>query len=330
MTDVRFASPYFFLLLGIVPVMIFWYIRKERTRHTALQLPTLECFRSAPRTWRQRLRHLLFVLRVLAIIAVVAACARPQTTSRGEKVTTEGIDIVMATDISGSMLAEDFHPNRMEAAKKVALEFVEGRANDRIALVVFAGESFTQCPLTIDHEVVKNLLQEVRSGMLEDGTAIGMGLATAVSRLKDSKAKGRVIILLTDGVNNRGAIDPITAAGIAHSFGIRVYTVGVGSRGMAPYPVQTPVGIRYQNMPVEIDEDSLKKVASETDGKYFRATDEEKLTSIYKEIDQLEKAKIEVMEFRHHKEEFYSYAAAGALFLLLEMLLSQTLFRKLP
>lgn len=330
MRDVQFADPQFFALLLFVPLLIYWHLRKERRRYPELQIPTLESFRTAPRSWRQRLRHLLPALRILAVVCLIAGLARPQSVSSSETITTEGIDIVLATDISGSMLAEDFKPNRIEAAKAVAGEFVAGRPNDRIGLVVFAGESFTQCPLTVDHDVVKSLIGELKSGMVEDGTAIGMGLATAVSRLKDSHAKSRVIILLTDGVNNRGFIDPITAAGIAQSFGIRVYTVGVGTMGMAPYPFQTEVGIRYQNMPVEIDEALLKKIAAETGGKYFRATDNDKLKEIYHEIDQLEKTRMEVLQFRHHKEEFYPAAFAGGILLLLEVILSFTAFRRLP
>jgi Ca-activated chloride channel family protein len=233
-------------------------------------------------------------------------------------------------DISGSMLAEDFRPNRIEAAKKVAMDFIDGRPTDRIGLVIFSGESFTQCPLTLDHGVIKSLLSEIKSGMIEDGTAIGMGLATAVSRLKDSKAKSRVIVLLTDGINNRGSIDPLTAAGIAQQFGIRAYTIGVGTTGMAPYPVQTPFGTQYQNVPVEIDEKLLEQIADQTGGKYYRATDNKKLKAIYDEIDRLEKTKIEVTQFRRHKEEFYSAAMFAGLFLLLELIFSQTLFRKIP
>jgi Ca-activated chloride channel family protein len=328
--DIQFANPQFFVLLIFVPLLIYWYWWKERGRFPELQLSTLESFKNAPKSWRQRFRHLLFFLRVLAVVLLIVALARPQSVSRGEKVTTEGIDIVLVTDISGSMLAEDFKPNRIEAAKNVAKDFVGGRQNDRIGLVVFGGESFTQCPLTMDHAVVQNLIGQLRSGIVEDGTAIGMGLATAVSRLKDSKAKSRVIILLTDGVNNRGFIDPITASGIAHSFGIRVYTVGVGTKGMAPYPFQTSAGMRYQNVPVEIDEDMLKKIAAQTGGKYFRATDNDKLSAIYHEIDQLEKTKMEVLQFRKHKEQFFAATFSGSILLLFEMILSQTLFRRLP
>jgi Ca-activated chloride channel family protein len=330
MMGTTFANPEYLILLLLVPVFILWYWKKQRKQLVELQISTVNVFHAIPRTWRQRLRHLLFVLRVLALALLIVALARPQSTSKGENVTTEGIDIVLAMDISGSMLAEDFQPNRIEAAKRVATDFIKDRPNDRVGLVIFSGESFTQCPLTLDHAVLINLLKDVKSGMIEDGTAIGMGLATAVSRLKESKAKSRVIILLTDGVNNRGFIDPLTASGIAQSFGIRAYTIGVGTIGMAPYPVQTPFGVQYQNMPVEIDEALLQKIADQTGGKYYRATDNKTLKDIYAEIDRLEKTKIEVTQFRRHKEEFYSAAMFAGIFLLLELLFSQTVFRKIP
>ncbi|HUL43155.1 MAG TPA: VWA domain-containing protein [Bacteroidota bacterium] len=325
-----FANPEFFILLICVPVFIYWYWKRNAAQIVELQVPTVQVFHSIPRSWRQRFRHLLFVFRLLAFILLTVALARPQSTSKGENVNTEGIDIVLATDISGSMLAEDFKPNRIEAAKRVATEFIDGRPNDRIGLVIFSGESFTQCPLTLDHSVVKTLLSQVHSGMIEDGTAIGMGLATAINRLQESKAKSRVIILLTDGVNNMGSIDPLTAAGIAQTFGIRVYTIGVGAMGMAPYPVQTPFGIQYQNIPAEIDEALLQKIADQTGGKYFRATDNRTLKTIYDEIDRLEKTKIQVTQFQNHKEEYYGAAMFAGFFLLLEVALAQTLFRKIP
>ena len=330
MTGVTFADPEYFMLLLLVPLMIVWQWKRNREQLVELQVATIRGFQSVPRTWRQRMRHVLLISRLAALVLFIVALARPQSTSRGENVSTEGIDIVLATDISGSMLAEDFRPNRVEAAKKVADEFIEGRPTDRIGLVIFAGESFTQCPLTLDHAVLKNLISQVKTGMVEDGTAIGMGLATSVTRLKDSKAKSRVIILLTDGVNNSGSIDPLTAAGIAHSFGVRVYTIGVGTIGTAPYPVPTAFGTQYQNVPVEIDEALLQKIADQTGGKYFRATDNQKLRAIYEEIDRLEKTKIEVTQFRRHKEEFYTAAMMGGFFLLLEVFLAQTLFRKIP
>jgi Ca-activated chloride channel family protein len=245
-------------------------------------------------------------------------------------VTTEGIDIVIDLDISSSMLAMDFQPNRIEAAKDVATQFISGRPNDRIGLVVFSGESFTQCPLTTDHATVINLFRSIESGMIEDGTAIGNGLATAVSRLKESTAISRVIILLTDGVNNRGEIAPVTAAELAKTFGIRVYTVGIGTIGTAPYPVQTPFGVQVQDMKVDIDEPTLQKIADATDGKYFRATNNNKLTEIYKEIDKLEKSKIDVKEFSKKEEQYLKFALAGALFLLIAMFLKTTIFRNIP
>ena len=325
-----FANPEFFWLLLIVLLAAFWYIRRGRRAFTELRVPTLQPFSASSPGWKVRFRHLPAVLRLAALSLVILALARPQTSSEGEEVSTEGIDIVLVTDVSGSMLAEDFRPNRIEAAKAVAVEFVDGRPNDRIGFVVFAGESYTQCPLTLDHEVVKTLIAGVRSGLIEDGTAIGMGLATAVSRLKDSQSKSRVIILLTDGVNNKGAIDPMTAAGIASTFGIRVYTVGVGTMGMAPYPVQTPLGTQYRNVPVEIDEELLNNIAVQTGGTYFRATNNDKLRTIYAEIDRLEKTKIEVTQFRRHKEDFYSAGFLAGFLLLGEILMSLTLFRKIP
>jgi Ca-activated chloride channel family protein len=228
------------------------------------------------------------------------------------------------------MLAADFSPNRLEAAKKVASEFIDGRTNDRIGLVIFSAESFTQCPMTMDYTVLKNLLAEIKSGVLEDGTAIGMGIATSVNRLKDSKAKSKVIILLTDGVNNRGAIDPLTATQLAQSYEIRIYTIGVGTIGQAPFPIQTPYGIRYQNMPVEIDENMLKQVASMTSGEYFRATDNKKLKDIYNNIDQLEKTRIEVKEFRRYTELFYDFLIIALISLLVEIILRNTVYRKIP
>jgi Ca-activated chloride channel family protein len=327
---VNFANPEYFYLLLFLPLMIYWYWKKQKQQLVELQVSTIKVFQSVPRSWRQRFRHVLFLLRVLTVILLIISLARPQSTSKGENVSTEGIDIVLVNDISGSMLAEDFRPNRIEAAKKTAIDFIDGRLTDRIALVIFSGESFTQCPLTLDHAVLKSLLSEIKSGMIEDGTAIGMGLATAVSRLKDSKAKSKVIVLLTDGINNRGFIDPVTAAGIAQQFGIRVYTIGVGTIGMAPYPVQTPFGTQYQNVPVEIDEKLLQQIADQTGGKYYRATDNKKLKAIYDEIDRLEKTKIEVTQFRRHKEEYYTAAMFAGIFLLLELIFGQTIFRKIP
>ncbi|MGL4806063.1 MAG: vWA domain-containing protein, partial [Bacteroidales bacterium] len=268
-----FAKPLYFILMVIPLAMIVWYLFRQRRAEATIQFSTTQGIDKIKPSLKVRLRHLPFVLQVLAIMALIAALARPQTSNSWENVTTEGIDIMMSMDISSSMLAADLKPNRLEAAKDVAAAFINGRQNDNIGLVVFSGESFTQVPLTTDHAVLLNMFQSIQSGMIEDGTAIGLGLANSVSRLKESKAKSKVIILLTDGSNNRGEIAPVTAAEIAKSFGIRVYTIGVGTIGTAPYPVQTPFGVQYQNMPVDIDENVLKQIASMTGGQYFRATD---------------------------------------------------------
>jgi Ca-activated chloride channel family protein len=332
-----FAQPQFFWLLLLLPLLIFRYWRTEtRTASTVeyMRVSTTIGFTSLPvslsAAWRVWGRHVLLVLRLAAITLGVIALARPQTSSRGQNVETEGIDIILAMDISGSMLAEDFRPNRIEAAKKVAMDFVDARINDRIGLVIFSGESFTQCPLTTDHGILKSLFAALKSGMVADGTAIGLGLSNAVSRLKDSPAKSKVIILLTDGVNNAGSIAPLTAAEIAKAFGIRVYTIGVGTRGFAPYPVQTPFGIQYQNMEVQIDEDVMKQIADMTNGKYFRATSNAKLQEIYREIDQLEKTRISVTEFRRYSEEFFPFLLAALVCFVAELLLRYTVFRSVP
>jgi Ca-activated chloride channel family protein len=330
MFDVAFASKNFLFLLLLIPGLSVWYYFRQKYRESDIRFSSLGPFAEAMSTRKERARHLPFILRMIALALLILALARPQSTSRGENIYSEGIDIVLALDISSSMLAEDFQPNRIEAAKNVAQEFISGRTNDRIALVIFSSESFTQCPLTVDYAVLKNLLKPIKSGMIEDGTAIGLGLANAVNRLKDSKAKSKVIILLTDGVNNRGEIDPITAAQIAASFGIRVYTVGVGTIGEAPYPAQTPFGIRYQMMPVDLDEKALSQIAELTDGKYFRATDNTTLKKIYKEIDRLEKTRIEVRSYRRFTELFYSYVGLALLLLMVDVGISNTWLRKLP
>jgi Ca-activated chloride channel family protein len=279
---------------------------------------------------RERMRHIPIGLRMMAIALFIIALARPQLVLDKQNISTEGIDIVLELDLSGSMLAEDFNPNRIEAAKQVASEFIDGRTNDRIGLVVFSAESFTQCPLTTDYPVLKNLLRDVKNGMIADGTAIGLAIANGVNRLKDSKAKSKVMILLTDGVNNRGEIDPITAARIAATYSIRIYTVGVGAQGEAPYPVQTPFGIRRQMIPVDLDEKVLTQVADMTGGKYYRATDNRKLKAIYKEIDQLERTKIEVTAYKRYSELYGGWLIAGLLTFMLEIGLTSTLLRKNP
>ncbi len=329
MNGIKFAEPAFLYLLLLIPAVIAYYIYRQQKTYASLRMPGLQPFEKAGTTFRHYLRYILFALRILAITLLILVLARPQSTDKFQDVTTEGIDIVLALDISGSMLARDFKPDRLEASKNVATEFISGRPYDRIGLVVFSGESFTQCPLTTDHAVLINLLRDIKSGMIEDGTAIGMGLANGINRIKDSEAKSKVIILLTDGINNRGEIAPATSAEIAKTYGIRVYTIGVGTQGMAPYPVQTPFGTQFQNMPVEIDEAILKEIAQTTGGRYFRATDNDKLVQVYGEIDKLEKSKIDVRQFSR-KEEKYMIPAIIAFFLLaVEILLRNTIYKSL-
>ena len=308
--NITFANPKLLWGLLIIPATILWYI-----------------FDNLPRSWKVYARHLLFVLQMAALGLLIVAIARPQSSSTSQTSNIEGIDIILAQDISGSMLARDLKPDRLEASKKVAADFVEGRPTDRMGLVVFAGESFTQVPLTTDHGIMLNMLKELKTGMIEDGTAIGDGLATAINRLKDSEAISKVIILLTDGLNNAGSVDPYTAAELAKLYGIRVYTVGVGSYGTAPFPVNTIFGTQYQQMRVEIDEKLLTTIANSSGGKYFRATSNQKLDEIYDEIDRLERSKIEVTEFRHLHEEFYPLVAWALALLLLEFILRKTVFR---
>ena len=327
---VKFKNQEFFHLLWVIVPRVAWYIFRQKRNTASIQVSSTASVFKAPKTIRHYLRHLVFVCLLVSIGFFVVVLARPQSSSNWENVTTEGIDIVVALDISTSMLARDFQPDRLEAAKNVAMEFISGREYDRMGLVVFAGEAFTQCPLTTDRAVLLNLFKDIESGMIEDGTAIGNGLATAVSRLKDSEAISRVVILLTDGENNRGEVAPVTAAEIAKTFGIRVYTVGVGTVGTAPYPVQTPYGIQLRDMPVKIDEKTLQEISAITDGQYFRATSNTKLEEIYKEIDALEKSKIEIKEFSRKSEEFLPFAVLGTLFLFASLFLRVTLFRSIP
>ncbi len=329
MNGITFAEPHFLYLLLVIPALIAFYILKQQKANASFRMPGLQQFKGSGNNFRFYLRHVLFALRTIAIGLLIVILARPQSTDSFQNISTEGIDIILALDISGSMLARDFKPDRLEASKNVATEFISGRPYDRMGLVVFSGESFTQCPLTTDHAVLINLLREIQSGMIKDGTAIGMGLATAVNRIKDSEAKSKVIILLTDGVNNMGEIAPATAAGIARSFGIRVYTIGMGTRGMAPYPVRTPFGIQYQNMRVEIDEPVLQQIAAETGGKYFRATDNDKLVQVYAEIDKLEKSKIDVRQFSRKEEEYLVPAIIAFCIIALELLVRYTVMRNL-
>jgi len=325
-----FHNPgYLFLLLLSLPI-IYWYIKEMHKSDASLQISSLQDLTKFPKSKRIKMRHLPFILRLFTLIFLIIAIARPQSSNSLRNETTEGIDIMIALDISGTMLAEDLKPNRLEASKAVATEFILSRPNDNIGLVIFAAESFTQCPLTTDHDVLINLFKGVQYGMIEDGTAIGLGLANAVNRIKDGKAKSKVIILLTDGSNNRGDIAPVSAAEIAKTFGIRVYAIGVGSHGMVRVPVPTPLGMQYQLMESEFDEQTLKAIANITGGKYFRATDNLKLRSIYQEIDQLEKTKISVREYSKKNEIFYIFALAAFVCLISEILLRNTVLRKIP
>ena len=325
-----FAYPWVLWALLLIPVLATVYWKRKKKMVTDVTFSSLQPFDHMRGSLREKLHDFPIALRLVALALFIIALARPQSVSSKENVSTEGIDIVLLLDISGSMVAEDFTPNRIQAAKQVAEEFIDGRTNDRIGLVIFSAESFTQCPLTTDYPVLKSLLKEVKNGMIADGTAIGLALANGVNRLKDSKTKSRVMILLTDGVNNRGEIDPITAARIAATYGIRVYTVGVGAQGEAPYPVQTPFGIQRRLIPVDLDEKTLTAIADMTGGKYFRATDNRKLKAIYKEIDQLERTRIAVTAYKRYSELFYGWIGAGLLMLLFEVGLGATVFRKIP
>jgi Ca-activated chloride channel family protein len=325
--SIEFAQPGFLWLLIIIPVMVAWYISRGQKLYGHLSVSAIKGFSLPKKSIIPRFRHSGIVFRSSAVAFLIIGLARPQTSLSWQNTTTEGIDIVIASDISGSMLAEDFHPNRLEAGKNIAIDFIKNRPDDRIGLVIFSGESFTQCPLTIDHDVLINLYKDIKYGMIDDGTAIGMGLATAVNRLKDSEAKSKVVILLTDGSNNMGSIPPITAAEIAKQFNVRVYTVGIGTKGFAPYPVQTPFGIQYQRMPVDVDEGTLTKIADITGGKYFRATDNDKLKSIYEQIDKLEKAKIDVTQYHKKTELFLPFVVIALFFLLLEFGFKNTLLK---
>lgn len=324
-----FAYPWMFGLLLLIPVMIWWQYSRKKHDNPSMRLTTISGIKEVKPTWRVRLRPAMFWLRVLALCFLIIALARPQSSSVNETIDSEGIDIVLSIDVSGSMLAEDLKPNRIEAAKSVAENFVDNRPTDRIGLVIFAGESFTQVPITIDHNVLKEQISKIKSGVLVDGTAIGMGLATGVDRLRASKAKSRVLILLTDGVNNTGLIDPSTALEIAKRYNVRVYTIGVGSEGQAPFPVQTPFGTQKQMMPVQIDEALLQKIAKETGGKYYRATSNKSLKSVYNEIDQLEKTKIEVNSYKQYAELFFPFALLAICCLFVEMLLRYTVFKSI-
>lgn len=330
-----FANPICFLLFLPLIAYIIWYIMRNDRSEPSMQVSTTLMYSGMPKSWKNYLRYAPFVLRVLALSLIIIVLARPQTTDNWQNSEVEGIDIMMAVDVSTSMLAEDLKPNRLEAAKQVAADFIGGRPNDNIGLTIFAGQSFTQSPLTTDHTVLLNIFNNVKcdivtSGIIQDGTAIGDGIANAVTRLKDSQAKSKVIILLTDGSNNSGEISPLSAAEIAKTFGIRVYTIGVGTNGTAPYPVQTYAGTQYMNLEVEIDENTLQQIAQTADGQYYRATSNSKLKEVYEEIDKLEKTKLNVKDYSRKLEEFQPFALAALLCLLLELLLRITILRRIP
>jgi len=330
MRHIIFANPEFLYLLLLLPVLIAGYIFRQRKQNVSIRISSVAPFAERSMPFRHYLSQGLTIIRFAAITLLIIVLARPQSANEWEISSTEGIDITLCMDVSGSMKAMDFKPNRLEAAKDVAAQFINGRYSDRFAIVAFSGESFTLCPLTNDKAVLINKINELKFDLIEDGTAIGMGLGTSVNRLKNSKAKSKVIILLTDGVNNRGTIGPVTAAEIASEYGIRVYTIGVGTMGTAPMPVQTIFGIKTQDMPVEIDEKVLKDVAGKTGGKYFRATDNAKLALIYQEIDKLEKTIIDVEKFSKRKDEYFPYLFAACILLLVEIILRTTILKRIP
>ncbi len=328
----RFASPWFLSLLLLLPALVWYYLQRKKKEQPSLRYSSTGLFSGARLSWRARLAWVPVALRGLVVLLVILALARPQKGRSSQEVESEGIDILLALDISSSMKAEDFKPqNRLHVAKETIKEFIAGRKHDRLGLVVFARQAFTQCPLTLDYGVLLDFLRQVDFGLVEDGTAIGMGIITCVNRLKDSEAKSKIIILLTDGVNNAGEVDPVTAAGAAQAFGIRVYTIGVGRPGAALYPYDDPVfGKRYVYMRNEIDEASLSKIADLTGGRYFRARTERMLSEIYKKIDELEKTKIKVKEYRQFDERFWPFALTGLGFFLAEIFLAHSLFRRMP
>lgn len=330
--DITFAEPHLLWLLSIIPLLGIWYWWLIKKGTATMRFSSTAALQGIKPSTKIYLRHFLFVLRCGGIAFMILALARPQSRSSWKNIETEGIDIVLAIDISASMLAQDFKPNRLEASKEVAMDFINSRPNDRIGLVIFSGESFTQCPLTTDHAVIKNLFSAIKTGMIADGTAIGMGLANAVNRIKDSNAKSKVVVLLTDGVNNVGSIAPLTAGEIAKAYGIRVYTIGVGTIGKALSPVALyPNGqFEFDYVDVKIDEDVLTKIAEMTGGKYFRATNKQKLKNIYTEIDRLEKTVIQETNFTNKEERFLAFALIAGILLATENILRYTFLKTLP
>jgi len=331
--DYEYVHKEAFWLLLIIPILIGWYILKENDKGKNINLSTLDNFDDSSFSFIGLFKHLNFFLSLIGLALIIITISKPQDAQDVEKYNQkniEGIDVILAIDVSGSMLAEDFKPNRLESAKKTALEFIDQRPNDRIGLVVYEGEAYTQAPLTNDHVLLHDLFEQIQSGLVNGGTAIGSGLITAVNRLRESDAKSKVIVLLTDGVNNQGEVDPITASQIASEFGIRVYTIGVGKNGTAPFPMQTIFGTVMQQIPVEIDEDLLKNIADITNAKYFRAKNEKQLQSIYAEIDLLEKSKVKVIEFKTDPpEKYYGFLFIGLLVLLVSKVISNTLLKSI-
>ncbi len=323
-----FVNPQWFWLLLTLPILIAFYWLRIRKRQHSFRTSTLDWFTGRKlKSLRQRIVHLPFILRILGLVLLIVVLTRPQTSDSSKSTNIEGIDIILCIDVSGSMRAMDFKPNRLDAAKKTATNFIQGRPNDRMGLVVFAGEAYTQCPLTTDHQVLTDLIKPLKNGMIEDGTALGDGLATSVNRIKDSEAISKVIILLTDGVQTAGSLDPLTSAELAKSYGIRIYTIGVGTHGEAPVPVQTPFGEQIVNYPVEIDEDVLQKVAQNTGGNYYRATNNQSLEDIFNEIDNLEKSKIQVDVFKTRYDQYRWFLWPAILLFILELILRLTVFR---
>ena len=330
--DIQFAEKHWFWLFLLLPAMLIWYFVKLKKYEGEVHFSSFQNFKGLKKPLKARLRHLVLVMRLIGVSCIILALARPQSRSSWKDIKTEGIDIVISMDISLSMLAKDFKPNRLEVAKEVIIDFIDARPNDKIGLVIFSGEAFTQCPLTVDHKILKNMFPEIKAGMLDQGTAIGLGLADAVARLKDSKAKGKVIILISDGVSNVGEIAPITAGEIAKTYGLRVYTIGVGSKGKALQPVAMyPNGqLEYDYVDVDIDEPTMTKIAEMTGGKYFRALDKEGLKSTYQEIDRLEKTIISEKSFTNKAEHFLPLGIAALISLLMEFILKRVVFRSAP
>lgn len=331
----EFANKEYFLLLLLLIPYVLWYFLYRKKSEPTMRMSDTRAYLNAPKSWRVRIIGLPLLLRCAVFVLVVIVLARPQTHNSWGSKTVEGIDIMLAMDVSTSMLAEDLKPNRIEAAKDVAAEFISGRSSDNIGLAIFAGEAFTQCPMTTDHASLLNLLQNVRTdlaatGLIQDGTAIGMGLANAISRLKTSKAKSKIVILLTDGSNNMGDISPMTAAQIAKSLGIRVYTIAVGTNKVAPYPMPVGGTVQYVNMPVNIDTKTLNNIAATTEGNFYRATNTNELKQIYRDIDKLEKTKMEVKKFSKRYEAYQPFALAAVICLLMEILLRNTILRRIP